>query len=166
VELDMTYSQQPGGGWSDPSWPAAEQPYSGQPYSGQPYSDPGYAAGGGYAYPGQPSAPAYGYGYTPQGPMPMPMSRGTNGLAIASLVVSLCGLLLLGGLPGIVGAIMGHFSRRQIRERGEEGDGLALAGMIVGYIGFGIGLLIWGFIVLVFVLAIGAANNAPSTSGY
>jgi hypothetical protein len=151
----MTFSQQPGG-WSDQSWPAD-----------QPYSDPGYGAAGGYAYPGQPSAPAYGYGYPQQSPMPIPMARPTNGLAIASLVVSLCGFVLLGGLPAIVGAIMGHFARRQVRERGEDGDGLALAGVIVGYIGFGIGLLIWGFVILVFVLAIGAASTAGTNpSGY
>jgi hypothetical protein len=149
----MTYPQQPGG-WSEPSWPAADQPYS----------DPGYGAGYGQgyptAYPGQPASVApSGYGYGGY-PAPVPM-RGTNGLAIASLVVSLAGVILLGGIPAVAGAIMGHFARRQIRTRGEDGDGLALAGMIVGYIGFGLGLLLWGGLVLLFFIALAAAPSSP-----
>jgi hypothetical protein len=59
----------------------------------------------------------------------------TNGMAIAALVAS--SALVLSCMPlAIIGAILGHIARRQIRERGESGDGLALAGIIIGWIGF------------------------------
>jgi tetratricopeptide (TPR) repeat protein len=62
---------------------------------------------------------------------PAPPAR-TNSLAIASLVLSLCGLLFCVSAP--VGAVIGHVARGQIRDRGENGDGLALAGIIVGWL--------------------------------
>jgi hypothetical protein len=36
---------------------------------------------------------------------------------------------------------MGHKARRQLRERNEDGDGLALTGIIVGWIGFALSLV-------------------------
>ncbi len=69
------------------------------------------------------------------GPQPSPAERPrTCGLAIASLVLSCMSFLLwpLGFLPGI---ICGHLARREIRrDPGLEGDGLALAGLIIGYV--------------------------------
>lgn len=82
---------------------------------------------------------AYPYGYAPQRP--------TNGLAIASMVVSLVGLasICAYGVTALVicpvGAILGHVARRKVRERDEKGAGMALAGVIVGWIGFGLGLV-------------------------
>ena len=93
-------------------------------------------------YPGYPphgGAPSTGY---PPHAYPQPV----NGLAIASLVVSvvamvgLCGYGL-GGYLGIVGLVLGVVARRQIRERGNGGDGLALAGVIVGSIATAIAVL-------------------------
>lgn len=120
----MTYPQQPGP-WSDPN--AAPQ----------------------YPYSGAPAYPPYGY----VGTSPTPSN---NGLAIAALVVSCVGVLGLcayglGGWIGAIGAILGHVSRRQIRERGDAGAGMALAGIIVGWIatglfvlaGIGWGIFIW-----------------------
>jgi Domain of unknown function (DUF4190) len=93
------------------------------------------------------------------------VGRPTNGLAIASMVVSLVGALALvcygvGGLISVVGAILGHVARRQIRERGEGGDGMALAGVIVGWIATALGVLI---VIGVVALFVWAANNAPPT---
>ena len=140
----MSYPQQPGGGWQqDSSWPA--DPYS-QPASGQPVSPSGYGEYGyQQPYSAQPASyPAYGYG-TPAVVMPAP-AQSTNGMAIASLVCSLAGLATC-GVTAIVGAILGHVARRQIRERGDGGDGLALAGIISGWIIFAI------------ILVSAAANN-------
>jgi K+-transporting ATPase A subunit len=55
-------------------------------------------------------------------------TRSTNGMAIASLVlaISCCAPLAV---------IFGHIAKRQIRERGEDGGGLATAGLVIGYIG-------------------------------
>jgi MFS family permease len=76
-------------------------------------------------------------------------------LAIASLAVSIAGLVMLcgygiGGIVGLVGAILGHVARRQVRERGENGSGLALAGIICGWIAVALGVVAIGFLVWVF----------------
>lgn len=153
----MTYPPQQPGNWSDPSWP--QQPYD--PTSGAPgYVDPSSPV----AYPPQMPAQPYGaYGYG----APIVMAAPTNGLSIASLVVSLVGLLMLscygvGALIAIVGAILGHVGRKQIRERGEGGDGLALAGIIVGWIATGIGVVIVGIVVVaIFVTAAASPSYTP-----
>jgi peptidyl-prolyl cis-trans isomerase B (cyclophilin B) len=65
------------------------------------------------------SPPPYGYyGYPPPRP--------TNGLAIASLV---CAFLV-----APLGVVFGHISLSQIRRTGEEGRGLAVAGLVIGYL--------------------------------
>ena len=50
----------------------------------------------------------------------------TNIMAIVALVLSVVGL-------APVGAILGHVARRQIKQSGEGGDGLALAAIIIGW---------------------------------
>ena len=84
------------------------------------------------AYPG----PQYGIAQLSQAqPVPGPVGQqATNGMAIASLV---CGVgQLVAFFPaGIAAIILGHLARRRIRETGERGDGMALAGLILGYIG-------------------------------
>lgn len=152
-------SGSPGGAWTDPSpaaGGAATPPGQPQPTPpGQPtYPNAGFAA---------PGASPPGYGYTPQYTYPPPQKH--NGMAIASLVVSIVGMLVLacyglGGLIGLVGAILGHVSRRQIKERGENGEGMALAGVIVGWIAFALGILIIGAIVALIVIA--ASSDVPS----
>jgi uncharacterized protein DUF4190 len=66
----------------------------------------------------------------------MLVSRPTNGLAVASLVCSCVGIIpIFFGLPCILGIVFGFVSRSQIRSRhgAEDGSGLALAGIIVGF---------------------------------
>jgi hypothetical protein len=55
-------------------------------------------------------------------------------MAIAALACDI-GQLLCGFPAGIAAVILGHKARRQIRATGEQGDGLARAGLILGYIG-------------------------------
>jgi hypothetical protein len=94
---------------------------------------PGYADPQGYAVYGPSyAAPPYGYG-----------AGRTNGLAIASLVCSLVGLVTCISAP--VGVVLGHIARRQIRATGEEGSGMATAGLVVGYIFTALGLLVIAF---------------------
>lgn len=85
----------------------------GQPQYGQPPN----------AY-GQPNQFAGGY-------IPPMQPVGTNGLAIASLVVSLAGGCFY-SLGGIVGIILGIVALNQIKQTGQEGRGLAIAGIAVG----------------------------------
>jgi hypothetical protein len=158
----MTYPQQPGN-WPDPSWPS-QQPYADP---NQPASPAGYPTSPGYgqqqaSYAGYPTSPAvqpyptYGYSTPPVVVAAAP----TNGLAIASLVCALAGLATC-GVTSIIGAILGHVSRRQIRERGEGGDGLALAGIISGWIIFGLFALFWTVYIIFFVWLVRTASTVP-----
>lgn len=60
----------------------------------------------------------------------------TNAWAIVSLVSSILGWVGLFGLGGIVGVVTGLVARNQIRQNPttQTGDGLALAGIILGAI--------------------------------
>jgi uncharacterized RDD family membrane protein YckC len=89
----------------------------------------------GYAYPVRAAIPAspppwpmYGYWAS------MRFVPKTNGLAIASLVCSIGGLLFV-GVPSVLGVIFGFVSRSQVRRSvgTQTGDGLALSGIIVGF---------------------------------
>jgi hypothetical protein len=67
----------------------------------------------------------------------LPCVQQTSGLAIASLVLSCLSLflgLLLGPFGCVPGIVCGHLARWQIRKHPQvSGDGVALAGLIVGY---------------------------------
>ncbi len=58
-----------------------------------------------------------------------PTSPGTNPLAITSLVLAF--LIAPLAIP------FGHIARSQIRRTGEQGSGMALAGLIIGYVWVG-----------------------------
>jgi uncharacterized protein DUF1707/uncharacterized protein DUF4190 len=75
------------------------------------------------------------------GSPPVVRPKGTNGLAIASLA---CGIaqFMLGPLPTIPAIVFGHVARHQIRRTGEDGAGLALAGLILGWAAVVLGVLI------------------------
>ena len=118
-------------------YPAGGEPPTNPWMPAPPAQQPG-------SYPPPPPPHAYGYGYPGYG---YPVARRTNGLAIASMVVSIASLFMCWGLTGIVGALMGHAARKQINQRGEDGAGLATAGIIVGWIGTGISVLAIGFVI-------------------
>ncbi len=94
----------------------------------------------------QPSDP---YGPSPAGQNPPPppghvyppVPRRTNGMAIGALVVSLVSLLTC-PFAGAVGIYLGNRARNEIRSTGEDGDGMALAGIIVGWIAVAF-VLLW-----------------------
>ena len=60
----------------------------------------------------------------------------TDGKATASLVLGILSVVCLGFLTGIPAIILGHMSRSSIRKsRGRlQGNGMALAGLVMGYI--------------------------------
>lgn len=111
---------------------------------------PGVPAAPAYSAP-QSAAPAYGqtaYGQAPAGK--------TNTLAIVSLVASIAGVVIW-GIGFIVGVICGHISLGQIKKTGEQGRGMAVAGLIIGYIG--IALSIIGIIIVIAIFASLAASG-------
>jgi len=78
----------------------------------------------------------------------------TNGLAIASLA---CGLaqFVFGPLATIPAIVFGHVARHQIKRTGEQGAGLALAGLILGW-----ATVILGIVLIVVVgLAVSVGMN-------
>ena len=72
----------------------------------------------------------------------------TNGLAIASLA---CGLaqFVFGPLATIPAIVFGHVARHQIKRTGEQGAGLALVGLILGW-----AAVILGILLLIFGVAV------------
>jgi hypothetical protein len=89
---------------------------------------------------------------------PAPVRRGTNGMAVASLVCGIgqfAGFWLLGTIPAIV---FGHMARRQIRQTGEGGDGMAVAGLILGWAGAALTLIVVAIVALVLA---GTAAGTP-----
>jgi hypothetical protein len=105
-------------GSSDPVPPAAP-PYAYNPAPpGQPQQPP--------IHPGPQAYPPYYYGPPPQR---------TNGLAVASMVL---GILCVYWIGSILALIFGYVARQQIRERNERGDGMAIAGIVLGWCWIGV----------------------------
>ena len=81
-----------------------------------------------------------------------------NGLAITALVCGIVGVpMSCLFVPSVLAIIFGHIARGQIRRGQGGGDGMALAGLIMGYIMTAIGGLYWLFNILFFTLAISGA---------
>ena len=128
--------QPPPGGYPPPQPPQAYPPaYPPQGAPQQPY---------GYPPPGYPPA---GYG-TPQVQPP------NNGYAVAALICSIVGVLFILPVIGpILGIVFGNTAKKQIAQsRGREGgENLAQAGVVLGWIGIGLNVLVFLFFLLVFV---------------
>lgn len=126
-------------GWQDPNKQAPgfqESGYSRPEYPSQGYQGPAYPTQG---YPGQQ------YAYPPAAPI-----AGTNGLAIASLIVSLVSC-------GPVGLILGIISLSQIKKSGQQGRGMAIAGIVIG----AVTALLWIVAVIVIIVAAAEVANDP-----
>jgi Domain of unknown function (DUF4190) len=103
----------------------------------------------------QPPYPAYQQSYSPYPPAPP-----TNGLAIAALVCGVGGFVI--GLSFIPAIICGHLARAQIRRTGEQGAGLALAGLILGYVGSALFIALIGLFI---VIAAKIGHTIPASTG-
>ncbi|WP_336651506.1 MULTISPECIES: DUF4190 domain-containing protein [unclassified Leucobacter] len=146
-----------------PQPPVGDSPQ--QPEAGNASQQPQYAAPV-YAQPQQPQQPQYA---APQQAYSQPYaqqsyqaayvtSAPTNTLAILSMIASIVGLFTF-ALFAIGGVVMGHISLNQIKRTGESGRGMAIAGLIVGYVAIGF----WVLLLLFYIVAIGFAISA---SGY
>jgi len=71
----------------------------------------------------------------PQSP-PINPAPSNSGLAIASLVTGILSWVLIPIIGAIIAIITGHLAKREIRESNGQlsGDGMATAGLILGYI--------------------------------
>ena len=103
------------------------------------YEVPQLGAGGG----GQVVQPTPGMGVSMGAPQ-------SSGMAVASMVLGLAGLLFVPIVCSIAAVICGHMARSQIRQ-GEGrvgGDGMAMTGLITGYLGLVIYLVLAAWIVV------------------
>lgn len=95
-----------------------------------------------------------GYGYAPY---PYAQPQPTDGKAIASLVT---GIVWFWGLGSIAAVILGHLSRSEAKNQNRNPSGMALAGLILGYVG------IVGAILLVSLVLVGTGKvDSVSNSG-
>jgi hypothetical protein len=120
--------------------------------------------------PGAWSANAYGPGAVSPAAAPVatwapPVAPPQNVLAWVSFGLGL-GAIMMGLVTSIPAIILGHIARRQIRERGEQGDGAALTGLIAGYVFTALWVLgIAAYIAfIVFVIAAAGASSGFATS--
>lgn len=92
-------------------------------------------------------------------PARVPVQPVFNSLAVASLI---CGLLEIPtmGLSALPAVILGIRARQQIRETGERGEGLAIAGLTLGWTAVGL-----FFTVIITLMIWLALPPAPGTSG-
>jgi hypothetical protein len=123
--------------------------YRGDPPTTPPPPPPGYGPPPGYPPPGY--GPPAGYppqGYGPPGYPPAFFRPPTNTMAILALVFAF--------VFAPVGIVLGVMARKQISQTHEEGDGLALAGIIVGSIATGIWVLLIVFWIIAFASITGS----------
>ncbi|WP_329620931.1 DUF4190 domain-containing protein [Streptomyces sp. NBC_01255] len=142
-----------------PGGPAAAPGY-GYPAATPPAGAYGYPAantsGGAYGYPAAPTPPAApGYAYPGYG-QPGWQQPQNNGMAIASMVLGICGVVLAFCSYGILGLILGGVAlplgivARKRFLRGEAGNkGQAVAGIALGSIGIALGLAGIGLIIYI-----------------
>jgi Domain of unknown function (DUF4190) len=101
--------------------------------------------------PGVRPLPGGPHGLRPHTPVAAP---GTNGMAVASLVL---GILWIYWIGSVLALIFGYIARQQIdRHQGMQGGrGMATAGIVLGWIGV-------GFLVLFILVAILGMASGPS----
>ena len=116
-------------------------PTAPQPGFGAPQPDP-------YAYAPLPQGGGYGFG-------PPPQRGGTNGFAVVGLVLG-----ILPVLAGILGIVFGAIGLRQIKRTGQDGRGMALAGVILGSI-----WLVLIAVLIVVAVTTGSDSDDSSSAG-
>jgi len=92
--------------------------------------------------------------YHPYYPQVAPLPP-TNGLALGSMICGIAEIFTL-GLAAIPAVILGHLARSQIRQTGERGDGMAVAGLVLGY------LAIAGWALVILLVTARTGNAGPA----
>ncbi len=83
----------------------------------------------------------------------------TSGTAIASLVFGIVAWVALPFIGAIVAVICGHLARAEIRRNAYgaiDGDGLAVAGLVLGYVQLAFCLLVVVGIILIIAFGLGS----------
>ncbi|MGN8025716.1 DUF4190 domain-containing protein [Microbacterium sp. 22242] len=142
-----------------PQQTAPQQPHPPQAvpggYPGAAPTAPGYA---------QPGAPAYAQPYA----QPYATPKKSNGLALTSLICGIAGLvffwiayLILPILASVAAIITGHMALGRIKRDPQlGGKGMAIAGLVMGYVGVLLNLIIAAlfFIGLAYAASLGGSG--------
>ena len=88
------------------------------------------------------------------GPTTVAPAAKANGLAVASLVFGFA-QLMVGPAATVPAIVLGHMARNQIKQTGEQGAGLALAGLVLG----------WGAVAIAIILMFAVMTVAAGTHG-
>lgn len=137
--IAMSDSSMPPG--EHPAFPPQAQPYSPPPpYPGSPQHPGAQQYPAGQPYAASPSYPA-AQPYAPAAPYAP--ARPSSGLAITSLVTGIGGIVFswtfVALLASIAAVITGHMALKQTRQDSAVGGrGMAIAGVILGYVGVAI----------------------------
>ncbi len=94
--------------------------------------------------PQQPQQPQYG---AYQQPQPV----GYNTMSIVAFILAF--------FVSIVGIILGFVALSQIKRTGEQGRGLALAAVIIGFVEVAIGIVVFIFVLIAFGIAASQGNS-------
>ena len=124
-----------------------ENPYRGDQPTAAPQFGPPPPGAPGYGPPGYPPAGYGPPGYAPQGYPPAAWGRPTNTVAILALVMAF--------VFAPAGVVLGIVARKQIRRTGEDGAGLALAGIIVG----GIATAFFVLVIIFWIIAFASLSS-------
>ena len=85
----------------------------------------------------------------------------TNSLARASLVLGVAEFFTM-GLTAIPAIICGHMAKREMRQTGQRGDGLATSGLVLGYMA----VIFWGILIALSIVgAVITASGGPGGFG-
>ncbi|MCB5293319.1 DUF4190 domain-containing protein [Arthrobacter sp. SO3] len=143
---------QPAPGYSQPA-DAYGTPY-GTPYGAAPQPPFGQQPYGAPPQYGQPGSPFNAYGQPSYYGVP-PESKG---LSIASLCCGIAAFVGLGIflLPQLAAVILGHLALK----REPSGRGMAIAGLVLGYVGIALTILV------IVIIALGLAIGSSSYRGY
>lgn len=158
-------SHQPGTGYSPPA--AGYAPRYTPPSAGYTQGPPGYVPPTAFSPAENPQA--YGPGVAAgmpamtgasYQPVARPgSSRRTNTMAVTALVLGFAQfigwiLLLPGLLAAILAIVLGFVSMKQMRRSGEAGRGMAITGVILGFL---------GILIVAILAAVGVAVNSQTT---
>lgn len=99
----------------------------------------------------------------PGGTPPIEARARVDPFSIASLVCSL-GAVWIPVIGSILGIVFGHVARRRIRRTNERGAGMALAGLIIGYVGLALTVLAIAGVVTVIAVLVGRGDEFAADS--
>jgi hypothetical protein len=97
---------------------------------------------------------------------PPPVLPQTSTMAIISLVAGICGWTILPFLGSIAAIITGHMAKSEIKKSGGmiTGNGMATAGLVMGYLSIALGLCLICVLVLLPILGVSIFSISNSVT--